>query len=101
MRRRGLSARADGAQAEAEERDDVGIRAREELEVVRLVLLRDPDLDEGVQLCAVRSAIGGGQDEGLDVREAKDRGERAARHPRVAPLALPVRQAESLQALDR
>jgi hypothetical protein len=62
-----------------------------------LVLPRDPDLDEGLEPHPVRALL----DEAVEVGEAQDRRQGAARHSPVGALALPIRDAERLQPLDR
>ena len=90
----------DRAQGVVREIGDVDAGPAEDLQVVRLVLLRDADLGERVELGAVLAAAGGLLDERLDVGEAEDRGEAAARDPPVRALALPVGQPERLEPLD-
>ncbi len=68
------------------------------LQIVRLVLLGDADLDEPVEERPVLATVDGRLDEDLDVGEAQDRGEAAPRDAPVRALALPVGQAERLEA---
>ena len=81
---------------------DVGLRAREHLEVVRLVLLGDADLDERVQLRPVACRRPGPPGRTPPRRRsggsarASDRGTR-----QLAALALPVGHPDGLEALDR
>ena len=67
---------------------------------MRLVLFRDPDLEEGVEMCPVPAAVSRFLDIGLDVGEPQDRGERRAGHAPVGPLPFPIGQSDRLQALD-
>src|SRR4029079_7996212 len=90
----------DRAQGVVGEIGDVDAGPAEDLQVMRLVLLRDTDLGERVELGAVLAAADGLLDERLDVGEAEDRGEAAARDPPVRALALPVGQAERGEPLD-
>jgi hypothetical protein len=91
----------DDPKAEIDEVRDVRLRPGDELEVVRLILFRDPDLDEPVEAGPVLAAVGGCLDEPLDVREPQDRGEAGARDPPVRPLALPIRKPEGFKAADQ
>src|SRR4249920_3716305 len=91
----------DDAQAEVDEVGHIGLGPGEDLEIVRLVLLGDADLDETVELRPVLAATRGSLDEALDVGEAQDRGQARARNPPVAPLALPICQADGLEPCDR
>src|SRR4029079_4001528 len=90
----------DRAQRIVGEIGHVDARPGDDLQVVRLVLLRDADLDEGVELGAVLAAARGLLDESLAVAQAEDRGEAAARDPPVRALALPVGQPDRLESLD-
>ncbi len=88
-------------ETEVDEVGDVGLGPGDDLEVVRLVLLGDADLEEAVELRAVLAAARRRLDEALDVGEAEDRREARAGHPPVRALALPVGEPEGLEPGDR
>src|SRR5512146_2723757 len=76
----------DRAEAVGEEVRGIDVGPGEDLEVVRLVLARDPDLDHAVQAPATRCLL----DEAVEVGEPQDRRHRAPGHAPVRALALPV-----------
>ena len=91
----------DDAQPEVDERPGVGVGPDEDLEVMRLVLLGDADLEEAIERRPVLAAARRRLDERLDVGEAQDRGQAGPRDAPVRALALPVRQADGLEPRDR
>ena len=87
----------DVPEAETDEWRGVDTRPDHDPEIVRLLFASHAELDESVEL----GRVGGFEDVALDVGEPQDRGERRARHAPVPTLALPVRDPERLEALDR
>src|SRR3954464_8808514 len=70
-----LRSRRDHPESVTDEWRGVRLRPDDHLQIVGLVLLRDADLEEAVELCPVLAAAVGVLDEGLDVGEAEDRSE--------------------------
>src|SRR5258707_9400166 len=65
-----------------------------------LILLCDTDLGKRVETGPVGTTVDRLLDEAFDVGEAKDRSQARARNAPVRALALPVRDADELEALD-
>src|SRR3954469_22051980 len=91
----------DDAKPEIDEVRDIGFRTGDDLEVVRLVLLGDADLEEPVELRPVLAATLAHLAEPFDVGEAQDRREARARNAPMTALALPVGQPEGFEARHR
>src|SRR3954453_23890663 len=93
--------RGNHTEAEIHEVRHVCAGPGDDLEVMGLILLRDADLEEALELGPVLAAVGRGLDEGLDIGEAEDRGQARPRHPPMRSLALPVSEADGLEAAYR
>src|ERR671923_185682 len=91
-----LRSRRDHAESVSHEGRGIDVRASDDLQVVRLVLLGDADLEKPVELRAVLAATRRFLHERLDIGEAQDRCEAGPRNTPLGPLALPVRKAKGL-----